>query len=215
LVLPGHQQHPARELSRLDLSVCLRTFHWMFTRAHHANIHFNTPFHLSLGLSSGLFPSAFPTRMLYTPLLYPICDVPHAPSASFFLIWSLNTWWRTQSMTPLIIQILPVPCYLIPLRPSSAPYSQTLSVYQIICIQAKILQLHLLAHYTCSHLNKACQKIETYHKYSLRMGSGHGSGWDGWSTWGRGGGIGACRCPQRPEYWMHILWHAIEHLSHL
>ena len=131
LVLSGHQQHPeggdgvsprnVREPSSLDLAVCLRTFHWMFTRAHHANIHFNIPFHLSLGLSSGLFPSVFPTRMLYTPLLYLIWDVPHAPSASFFLIWSLSTWWRMESMTLLITQIPPVPWYLIPLRPSSAP----------------------------------------------------------------------------------------------
>jgi len=45
----------------------------MFTRAHHVNIHFNIPSHLSLSLSSGLFPSAFPTKMLYTPLLYPVC----------------------------------------------------------------------------------------------------------------------------------------------
>jgi len=44
--------------------------------------------HLCVGLPVDLLPSSFPTKILYTPLPSPY--MPHAPSSSFFLIWSLE-----------------------------------------------------------------------------------------------------------------------------
>jgi hypothetical protein len=149
--------------------------------------------------------------MLYTPLLYPICA-----TCPICLIYSvLGKECRAWHYSLFKFLQFPVTSSLLGLpQHPNLKHSQSIKSYVYkwkfcSCICWHIIHVHILIKYI--H-----QKTETYHKYSPRTGSGHGSGGDGrGSTWGRGGGIGACRCPQRPEYWMHILWHAIEHLSHL
>ena len=69
--------------------------------------------HLRLGLQNGLFPWGFPTKTLYTPLLSPI----HTTSHSSRFDHPNNIWCRVQIIQLLIMQLPPLPCYLVPLRP--------------------------------------------------------------------------------------------------
>jgi hypothetical protein len=52
-------------------------------------IHCNMPSHISLGLLCGLFCSGFPTKSPYTLSSTP--HMPHGPSTSGFLKWSLES----------------------------------------------------------------------------------------------------------------------------
>jgi hypothetical protein len=66
--------------------------------------------HLSLGLPSGIFPSGFPTKILYTPLLYPIRATCPSHLLLFDLITHNNIWWRVQ-ITNLLIMWFWWECY--------------------------------------------------------------------------------------------------------
>ena len=51
------------------------------------------------------------------------CPVPHTshmPYPSYFSLFchSNNIWWGVETMKLLIVQYLPLPCYLVPLRPT-------------------------------------------------------------------------------------------------
>ena len=68
--------------------------------------------HLRLGLPSGLFPSGFRTKPLYTP---------PPPSHSSRFYHPKNIGWGVQIIQLLLMQLPPLPCYLVPPRPKYSP----------------------------------------------------------------------------------------------
>ena len=66
--------------------------------------------HLHIGLPSALFPSCFPISLPNMPHMSRSCRSScfHQPD---------NICWGVQIMKLLIVQFLPAPCYLFPLRP--------------------------------------------------------------------------------------------------
>ena len=70
--------------------------------------------HLHLVLPSGHFPSGPPSKTLYTLLLSSIL-APHISFSQFY--HPNNIGWGVQIIQLLILQLPPLPCYLVPPRP--------------------------------------------------------------------------------------------------
>ena len=75
--------------------------------------------HLGLGLASGLFPSGFPTKTLYTPLLSPLRTTCPAHLILLDFYHPNNIGWGVQIIKLLIMQLPPLPCFLVTLRPKT------------------------------------------------------------------------------------------------
>ena len=75
--------------------------------------------HLCLGLPSGLFPSGSPTKILYMPLLSLMRAT--CPAQPIILDHPNNIWWVVHVIQLLIMQVSPLPCHLVPLRPKYSP----------------------------------------------------------------------------------------------
>jgi len=73
--------------------------------------------HLCLGLLSGLFPSGLPTKIMYTPLLSPMCYMPR-PSHSSSFDHPNHTDWGVQIIKLLIMLFSPLPVTLFLLGPN-------------------------------------------------------------------------------------------------
>ena len=88
------------------------------------------PSHLCQGLASSLFPSNFPTKILYAPLLTPMCHMPF-PCYSLFVHPS-NIWWGVLIIKLLNYQFSTVYCRFLPCGPRYLPEhsSQT----PLICV---------------------------------------------------------------------------------
>ena len=77
--------------------------------------------HLRLGLPSGLLSSGFPTGTLYTPLPSPIRAT--CPAHLILLDFITRTIFDAayRSLSSSLYSFLPLPCYLVPLRPKYSP----------------------------------------------------------------------------------------------
>ena len=101
-----------------------------FPPSHFPKIHFNIIFHRHLVLSSGHLPSGFSTKILYAPLLSPICATWLADLSSRF-DHPNNIWWGVQSIKLLLMQSSPLPRHLIPLGVKYPPQHSILENFSL------------------------------------------------------------------------------------
>ena len=67
--------------------------------------------HLCLGLPNGFFPSDIPAQTQYAPFLSPLyTECPTHLILLKFMTW--RTWWAKSIMKLIILQFLPIRCYV-------------------------------------------------------------------------------------------------------